>query len=278
MAFALGPIGPDERYDRIFVKRRSRRVVLILCAAVVMAVSAGGLLAVYRSTMRTGAEDVPLLRADDQPTRKRPEDPGGMQVPGQGTMILDHGHGESKVEHLLPSPEAPMPRPMATEPEPQPPAAGTAPAPSVPRMLPTIEPAAPAPPPVAIAPPAPATPPPAPRAAVAAAEPAPPPPKPAPAPPQPAAAAPAASAAGRGYRLQLGAVRTPEGAKAEWQRLKAHNPDLLGALGYEAHRVDLGERGIYYRIQAGPIADAAKAERDCSELKRRGVGCLLVKP
>jgi hypothetical protein len=43
-------------------------------------------------------------------------------------------------------------------------------------------------------------------------------------------------------------------------------------------RVDLGDRGIFYRIQAGPVADAAAAERTCNELKRRGVGCLLVKP
>ena len=41
-------------------------------------------------------------------------------------------------------------------------------------------------------------------------------------------------------------------------------------------RVDLGDRGIYYRIQAGPLADAA-AQSACAELKRRKVACLLVK-
>jgi hypothetical protein len=43
-------------------------------------------------------------------------------------------------------------------------------------------------------------------------------------------------------------------------------------------RADLGARGIYYRIQVGPIADAAAAEHDCAELKRRGEGCIVVKP
>jgi cell division protein FtsN len=270
MAYALGPIGPDERHERIFVKRRSRRAVLILLAALVMAASAGGLLAVYRSTMRPGAEEVPLLRADNQPTRKRPDDPGGMQVPGQGTMILDHGHGEPKVEQLLPPPETPLPRPVATEPEPQP--ANVSPAivrPALPEVEPTVS--APAPPP--------AIPPAAEAVAPTAIAPPPPPAKPAPpaAPPQ-IAAAPRTPVAGTGYRLQIGAVRTPEAAKLEWDRLKRHNSDVLGALGFEARRVDLGDRGIYFRIQAGPIADAAAAERDCSKLKRRGVGCILVKP
>ncbi len=83
---------------------------------------------------------------------------------------------------------------------------------------------------------------------------------------------------GKGYRLQLGSVRTADDAKAEWERLKREQGDLLGALGLTVARADLGERGIFYRIQAGPVADAAAAERQCNELKRRGVGCILVKP
>jgi cell division septation protein DedD len=87
-----------------------------------------------------------------------------------------------------------------------------------------------------------------------------------------------ASKGERGYRLQLAAVRSPERAKEEWERLKRNNSDVLGSLDYVARRVDLGERGIFYRIQAGPVGDAAVAERRCGELKRRGVSCLLVKP
>ncbi|HJT06358.1 MAG TPA: SPOR domain-containing protein, partial [Stellaceae bacterium] len=69
-----------------------------------------------------------------------------------------------------------------------------------------------------------------------------------------------------------------EAAKKEWDHLRGEQADLLGAMGFTAERADLGARGIYYRIQAGPIADAATAERDCNELKKRGVGCILVKP
>jgi hypothetical protein len=93
------------------------------------------------------------------------------------------------------------------------------------------------------------------------------------------AAAAAIPASGvHAYRLQLGAMRTPEAAGHEWERLKRRHADLLGALEYGAQRVDLGPRGLFYRIQAGPLADAAQAERRCAELKHRGEGCIIVKP
>lgn len=263
MAYALGPLRPDDRHERIFVKRRSRRVFVILLALLAMAGASGGFLAFYRAMTRAAApQAVPLLRADTEPTRHRPDSPGGMQIPGQGTLVLDGGHGEPKVEQLLPPPEAPLPRPTATDDSP-PPA-------SPPIATPTAEVLPPPPAPPTAAPEPQRAPSPSPPARVAAAAP----------PPVAAAAPPPPTPAieGRGYRLQIGAVRSPEAATHEWERLKRLHADVLGGLEFTAQRVDLGERGIFYRIQAGPVADAAKAERDCSALKQRGVGCILVKP
>jgi hypothetical protein len=44
-----------------------------------------------------------------------------------------------------------------------------------------------------------------------------------------------------------------------------------------AVRTDLGDQGIYYRIQAGSFGDAAAAEKLCGELKRRKLGCILAR-
>jgi len=44
-----------------------------------------------------------------------------------------------------------------------------------------------------------------------------------------------------------------------------------------AIRTDLGDKGTYYRVEAGPFADAAAAERLCGELKRRKLGCILAR-
>ncbi len=162
---------------------------------------------------------------------------------------------------LPPAPAPPAPvAATPTAPPPPAPAIAAAPAPIVAAAPPPIAAIAPPPPPAA-APHAQAIPP-APAPAVAAA-----PPKTAP-----------PLAEGKGYRLQLAAVRSPEAAKQIWDRLKRQHGDVLGGLAYAEQRVDLGERGIFYRVQAGPIADAAKAEQECRELKRRGVGCLLVRP
>ena len=95
---------------------------------------------------------------------------------------------------------------------------------------------------------------------------------------KPAAAAKAAAPAATGsVRLRLGSVRTPEAARDEWARLKRENQDLLGKLTAVAVRADLGEKGVYYRIEAGTFADAGAAEKLCDELKRRNHGCLLAR-
>jgi cell division septation protein DedD len=88
---------------------------------------------------------------------------------------------------------------------------------------------------------------------------------------------PAAGAPG-GYRLQLGAFRNEEAARHGWETVKKANGDLLGGFTAAWPRADLGARGIYYRVQTGSVGDAAAAERLCGELKRRNVGCIIVRP
>jgi hypothetical protein len=78
-----------------------------------------------------------------------------------------------------------------------------------------------------------------------------------------------------GPRVQLASLRTPEAAREEWARLKREHPDLLGKLTAVAVRSDLGAKGIYYRIEAGPFADRAAAVRLCKALKERDLGCSL---
>lgn len=198
---------------------------------------------------------VPEIHPDAAPVKEAPANPGGMVVPDQDSALLNReGKSAAKVEQLLPPPEPVLPRPVA------PPSAKEAAIPSPPPAATPPQPAtAPSPPaaqtgPVAAAPPAPAQ--------------------------KPASVAPAPmpTASGSGWRLQLGAVRSEAAARESWQRLKAAQPDILGRLGVATQRVDLGAKGIFYRIQAGPVADGAEAERSCNALKARHVGCLVVKP
>ena len=253
--------------------------MILLLAAMVMAGSAAGLWAAWRVIGHHSTGAVPILHADERPVKVPPANPGGMEVPDQDMYILNRDRPvDSRVEQLLPPPETPLPRPTPAEPAttispPTAPATAPAAAPAAePVTAPAVAPATSQPP---AAPAAVASPPPA--VAVVA--------PPAAAPPPAAATGPARvappaapAASGPGYRLQLGAVRSAEAAQQEWTRLKREQAEILGGLTAEARRVDLGARGVYYRIVAGPRGDAAAAEHACDELKRHKVGCLLVKP
>ena len=86
-----------------------------------------------------------------------------------------------------------------------------------------------------------------------------------------------AAAQAAGTRLQLGSLRSEDAARQEWERIKRKNSDLLGSLSATPVRADLGDKGVYYRIQTGPVADPAAAERICGELKLRGIGCIIAR-
>ena len=96
--------------------------------------------------------------------------------------------------------------------------------------------------------------------------------------PPTAGPAPATPAAGPGYQIQLASVLSEQAALAEWGRIKGKNKDILGAYSPFVTRADLGEKGVFYRLRAGPLADKAAAEALCSSLAAANVGCIVVKP
>ena len=243
----LGLVGED-RADEF--SRPDRRLPTIFLSVLAMALFAGGLWFAYVQGTRHPAvtasgDAVPLIRADERPTKVKPDQPGGMTIPDQNVSLYNEKPGGTPVEKLLPAPEQPLPRPA--------PAA---------RDTASVE------PPAAAAQQLPAQP-----ASKAAAK----------APPKPAAAAPAKPAAtaaavpGGKVQIQLASLRSPEAAREDWSRLKRENPDLLGKLTAVAVRTDLGDKGIYYRVLAGSFGDAAAAEKLCGELKRRNLGCVLAR-
>ncbi len=75
----------------------------------------------------------------------------------------------------------------------------------------------------------------------------------------------------------LASLHTPDEARTEWQRLKKASPDILGQMTADAVRADLGDKGVWYKIEAGSFADPAAAERACRELKARHLGCSVVR-
>ncbi|MEO3429837.1 SPOR domain-containing protein [Pelagibius sp. CAU 1746] len=85
-------------------------------------------------------------------------------------------------------------------------------------------------------------------------------------------AAPAAKADnGHAMVLHLSSLRSEEAAKREWGNLKRDFPVTLGGLEAEIRRAELGEKGTFYRILAGPLPSPSSAREACAEVKARNV-------
>lgn len=274
---------PNDRPTHTRKRQGPLRGVTIAIAIIAVTVFAGLIGYTYFTRTDTGGGAVPLIKADPRPMKSAPDKPGGMDVPHQDKEIYGKLGREpapaltARGERLLPPPEAPLPRPRpATAPPPLEPeipeAPAVAPPPNAVEVTPQPQPVPPsaAPAPRASAPP--------PAAHVA------PPAAPHPAPPSvakvPSAAAPAAvaPAAGGRFRIQLAALRTNDEATRAWDKLRRAHADLLGSLALNVVRADLGDRGTFYRIQAGPLADEGAAKDLCRRLTEKKVGCLVVRP
>jgi len=256
--------------------------------------------------------EAPLIKAEDQPIKVSPESPGGMQVPNRDMMVYGRLQGtpggKPPVERLLPEPEQPLTPPSSKPPAPETPVSvtpmGEAPPPLMPEARPADEGSSGgAPPPpksIASVPESAPTPTPAPGPASAPVA------KPAPdkaaqqkaaaerAAAQKAAAEKAAAekaagekvakldpgvkGAGGAYQVQLFAGRSADEAKGAWARLKGKNADLLGALSPTVARADLGDRGMFYRLRAGPLSSEAQAKTLCQSLSGRGTSCIIIRP
>ncbi|HKJ72503.1 MAG TPA: SPOR domain-containing protein, partial [Alphaproteobacteria bacterium] len=79
------------------------------------------------------------------------------------------------------------------------------------------------------------------------------------------------------YGIQIASVRDESGARSAWKNLVAAHPDLLGGLTLNIEKADLGEKGVFYRLQAGSLASLDDARSLCAKLKAQNVGCLPVR-
>ncbi|UYO00069.1 MAG: SPOR domain-containing protein [Devosia sp.] len=92
------------------------------------------------------------------------------------------------------------------------------------------------------------------------------------------AAAPAATATAPGAAaayVQLASQRSEEAARSTAQQIVSRFGPLFGGANLEITRVDLGERGIYYRVLA-PADSRAAASNLCTNLKAAGGDCVVL--
>lgn len=217
---------------------------------------------IWYSYPKDGSQkNVPLIRADKSPYKVEPEDPGGMDIPFQDSTIFDTSRdGQTRQERLLPPPEQPIPKDklfaglnadvsdeaeeaivaLESQKEVEEPKV-------VEKVLTELKEEKPAPQtkPLQIKQEA----------------------KPAPVEIKPTLSG--------DYRVQLGSLGSQSDAESEWKRLQGMFSELK-PLKLTVQKADLGAKGIYYRVQAGPL-NKAEAQTLCQVIvKKRPGGCLVV--
>jgi hypothetical protein len=292
---------PGDEYDE--APREKRRGGLMTVAAVV-ALAVFGTAAVFGYRAWTGparSGEPPVIKAEQTPSKIVPAQPSDSQTSKQ---VYDRV-GDKGGERLVPREEQPTDVRSAARPPvapggggaaafgpgnvmpplPGPASTGTIPA-GEPKRVKTVTiradqpPAVPAPAPAPapqpqtrVAPPAP----PAPQA-MAAAPPTTPTtrglPSPAPAPQVAARPAPESVETGA-YLVQVSSQRSEADAQASYRALQAKHPGVFGTRRPIIKRVDLGDKGIYFRAHAGPFASGEEATEMCNSLKAANEKCIV---
>jgi hypothetical protein len=203
-----------------------------LGGAIILAIGVWHVVSHYR------VREPPVIEADSRPLRVRPDNPGGLQVPGEDETIMG-GNGSHEADALAPPPETPAPQ--ALRDQQQHPAT----------TVPTVPPAADTAPPAAALP------------AVAPTKPA--------APPTTTKVAVPASGA---VQVQLAAVDSETVARVEWQRMVKRAPDLLQGRKPSIQKFDKNGQSVY-RVRTGGFADSKQAGDFCAKARAAGLTCAV---
>lgn len=76
--------------------------------------------------------------------------------------------------------------------------------------------------------------------------------------------------------VQIGAVKSAVAAESGWGAYQKEYSPVLSGLDHRIQRADLGDKGVYFRIQAGPLTKA-KADSVCAQIKaQKPGGCIIV--
>jgi hypothetical protein len=94
-----------------------------------------------------------------------------------------------------------------------------------------------------------------------------------------AAPAPVVSRSGKrdDFMVQLAASRSRALARGVYSELQGNYNDLLGQRNPLILRVDLGDKGIFYRVNVPGFENRSAASAFCANLKSRGQDCLVRK-
>jgi Flp pilus assembly protein TadD len=94
---------------------------------------------------------------------------------------------------------------------------------------------------------------------------------------RPDAASKTSGGDGTPYKLQLASFRREAQAEQAREQILAQHKEVLGEMGLEVSRINLGNRGDFYRVMSDALDSRAAAADLCRVLKTRNADCLLIR-
>jgi hypothetical protein len=92
---------------------------------------------------------------------------------------------------------------------------------------------------------------------------------------EPASAVQATPAAG-GYGLHLVSLTDQEAVAGSWATLQESYPEILAGKDLAVRQVDLGDKGIFFRLHAAAFAGSEMAQATCEKLRSLDQYCAVV--
>ena len=81
----------------------------------------------------------------------------------------------------------------------------------------------------------------------------------------------------KGYYVQIGSFKKASEAEQTWKSIYKKHQKTLGKVGHYIEYKDLGEKGVFFRLQAGPLDTESLARMHCNKLKNCGLACFVTK-
>lgn len=78
------------------------------------------------------------------------------------------------------------------------------------------------------------------------------------------------------YAVHLASDRTEESAALIWENLKELYPSLLADKHLTLKQIDLGDRGVFFRVLAFPYESEASARSACVEFQKTDQYCIVI--
>jgi len=241
----------DETLTPFDVRDSSGRqgLIKLLIGTVVLLAIAFLLLKFYQPGTRD-RDTPPLITAENTPFKVTPEDQEGMQVPDQDRGVFDVMKGETPEETVTEaqSPEVPITLPENNQQVQTPPAEEQPSGANIQLDPPAGQSETPPSEPVETPPATPA---------------------------QEPIATPSQTG-GSNYVVQVASVRSEADAQKVWSDLESRFSSLLPSGVYvDIKRVNLEEKGIYYRTRVAGLADKAAANSLCNSFKSSDQACFV---